>query len=89
MHLREELENCKVRGLVSLKLTIGVNNIKISVDSTLTLTKMKRFFNSKSQTRSYVKKSTRRIAVTNEPSDGPADGDFHQSSSYRPERIPT
>ena len=41
MHLTEELENCKVRGLVSLKLTIRVNNVKISVDSTLILTKMK------------------------------------------------
>ena len=41
MHLTEELENCKVRGLVSLKLTIRVNNVKISVDSRLILTKMK------------------------------------------------
>ena len=42
MHLTEELENCKVRGLVTrLELTIRVNNVKISVDSTLILTKMK------------------------------------------------
>ena len=39
MHLTEELENCKVRGLVSLKLTIGVNNVKISVKSILTFDK--------------------------------------------------